>query len=477
LVLEQQGAAVDFTVSIGFVVLGLLLIGMALTGSIVSRIPLSAAMLYVVGGILLGPAALGVIDLDPIEDAALLERVAEIAIIISLFTAGLKLRVPLRDKQWHLSLRLAFISMSISVGLVALAGVAGLGLPLGAAILLGAILAPTDPVLASDVQVREPGERDRLRFSLTSEAGLNDGTAFPFVMLGLGLLGLHKLGDGGWRWLTVDVAWAIVSGLAIGALLGTLVGRLVIYLRQTHREAVGLDDFLALGLIALSYGGALLAHGYGFLAVFAAGLAVRRIEATASTSNPRSTPIPELAPQEVQAAIVAGNDDIATHPDKAPAFMTAAVLAFNEQIDRIGALGMVVLVGSMLSTAFFSRDVIWFVPLLLLVIRPASVWAGLFGSHTDSQQRHYISWFGVRGIGSIYYLMFAIEHGLEQQHAETFVALTLSVITVSVIVHGVSVTPMMKRYEAGRDGKDRQTSRNPPRWTVRRPTRPKSGRA
>ena len=432
---------------LGVVIVGLLLIGIALTGSLVSRIPLSAAMLYVLGGILLGPAAMGLIHVDPIDDAAVLERVAEIAVVISLFTAGLKLRVPFRDRHWRLSVRLAFVSMTISVVLVAIAGVVGLGLSLGAAVLLGAILAPTDPVLASDVQVRTPGDRDRLRFSLTSEAGLNDGTAFPFVMLGLGLLGLHEVGDTGWRWLTLDVVWAILGGLAIGAVLGALIGRLVIYLRQTHREAVGLDDFLALGLIAVSYGGALLAHSYGFLAVFAAGLAVRQIEMTSSASAD--------APENVRHAGAAEAAEMATHPEMAPAHMTEAVLAFNEQIDRIGALGMVLLVGSMLSPAYVTRDVIWFVPLLLLVIRPASVWVGLFRSHTDRRQRHIISWFGVRGIGSLYYLMFAIEHGLEPQQAERFVALTLSIIAVSVVVHGVSVTPMMTRYEASQDASTR----------------------
>ena len=124
-----------------------------------------------------------------------------------------------------------------------------LGLTLGAAILLGAILAPTDPVLASDVQLAHPHDRDRLRFTLTGEGGLNDGTAFPFVMLGLGLLGLHDLGPDGLRWLAVDVVWAVVVGLAIGFALGTLVGRLVVHLRSARREFTGADDFLALGLI------------------------------------------------------------------------------------------------------------------------------------------------------------------------------------------------------------------------------------
>ena len=137
------------------------------------------------------------------------------------------------------------------------------------------------------MQVAEPTDRDRLRFALTGEAGLNDGTAFPFVMLGLGLLGLHDLGSFG-------------SALARGRRgLGgrrrrrhrrgrsaRAVGRLVLYLRRTHKEAVGLDNFLALGLIGLAYGVAGLAHGYGFLAVFAAGVALRRLEQQASAQAP-----------------------------------------------------------------------------------------------------------------------------------------------------------------------------------------------
>jgi sodium/hydrogen antiporter len=117
-------------------------------------------------------------------------------------------------------IRLAFVSMSLTVGLITLVGVGLLGMPMGAAVLLGAILAPTDPVLASEVQLESASDRDRLRFSLTGEAGLNDGTAFPFVMLGLGLLGLHNLGPWAGRWLSLDIAWSIAGGLLIGAGLG-----------------------------------------------------------------------------------------------------------------------------------------------------------------------------------------------------------------------------------------------------------------
>ena len=158
---------------------------MALTGTTLKRLPLTTAIIYMTIGFVLGTSVLGVLPVDPMKDSALLERVTEVAVLISLFTAGLKLRTPLREGRWKLPLRLAFGSMTLTVAMIALAGAFLLHLPLGAAILLGAILAPTDPVLASDVQVADPWDRDRLRFALTGEAGLNDGTAFPFVMLGL----------------------------------------------------------------------------------------------------------------------------------------------------------------------------------------------------------------------------------------------------------------------------------------------------
>jgi NhaP-type Na+/H+ or K+/H+ antiporter len=373
-------------------------------------------------------------------EAAIVERITEVAVIVSLFTAGLKLRVPLRDPLWRLPVVLASWSMALTVGLIALVGVVALELPLGAAILLGAVLAPTDPVLASDVQVSGPRDRDRLRFTLTGEAGFNDGTAFPFVMLGLGLLGLHETGEGGWRWLAVDVLWAIPGGLLIGALLGTVTGRVILFLRREHKEAVGLDDFLALGLIALSYGTALLFHTYGFLAVFAAGLALRKIEASSVGQD--------QAPDEVVATAAAEGrgEEVATHPETAPAYMTQAVLGFTEQLERIGEVAVMLLVGVMISVTAIPGDALWFVPLLLLVIRPGAAVMGMIGSTSTWLQRGFIAWFGIRGIGSIYYLMYAITHGVSEEIARLLMGLTLAVVATSVVVHGVSVTPLMRRY-------------------------------
>jgi len=425
-------------VTVWYLLAGLLLLVMALSASVLQRLPLTTSLFYLVVGFCLGPMGFGLIRLDPLDHASLLERLAEGAVLVSLFSAGLKLRTPLTDRRWLAPVRLASLSMLLTVGLIALAGVYGLGLSWGAAILIGAILAPTDPVLASDVQVNDPFDRDRLRFALTGEAGLNDGTAFPFVMLGLGLMGLHDIGPVGWRWLAVDVLWATAAGLAVGSLLGMLVARLVLYLRRHHREAVGLDDFLALGLIALAYGCAVLIHAYGFLAVFAAGLALRRVERQASGERP---------PEEVLAVAQEG-EEAATDKAKAPAYMAQAVLGFNEQVERIAEVAVVVLLGGMLGTVRLDWEMLWFLPLLLLVIRPVAVVLGLAGSALSWRQQGLIGWFGIRGVGSLYYLAYAVGHELEPELARRVISLTFVVVAVSVVAHGISVTPLMTRYQA-----------------------------
>jgi len=346
--------------------------------------------------------------------------------------------VPLRDRRWWLPLRLAFLSMALTVGLIAAVGVWGLGLSIGAAVLLGAILAPTDPVLASGVQTEPGADPDRLRFSLAGEGGLNDGTAFPFVMLGLGLLGLHELGTGGWRWWAVDLLWATLGGLAIGAAMGALVGNLVVFLRTRHKEAVGLNEFLSLGLVAVAYGVAQLCVASGFLAVFAAGLALQRVKERprAGTRSLQSSPQARL-PSE---------DALATHSHHASAAMTLAVQGFNEQLEKLAELAIVLLVGAMLSYESPSRAIWWFIPLLFLVLRPLAVAGGTLGEPLTSHQRRMISWFGIRGIGSVFYLMFAIRHGVTGPLAQQLITFTLVTVAASIVVHGISVTPLMRRY-------------------------------
>lgn len=440
----------EMTFNLWFLVIGGLLVLLAVAGSLLKRLPLTTAMLYLAVGIAIGPGGLELIRTDPVRQSLLLERLAEVVVIISLFSAGLKLRTPLLDGRWRVPVRLAFVSMALTVGMITAAGVWLLGLPLGASILLGAVLAPTDPVLAADVQVAGASDKDRLRFGLTGEAGLNDGTAFPFVMLGLGLMGLHPLGEGGWRWFAVDVVWAIAGGLAIGTLLGMLTGKLIIYMRNHHREAVGLDDFLALGLISLSYGSALMAKTYGFLAVFAAGLALRRIErnSTGGAEAPRDVEQVAISAEEVP--------DVAVDPETAPAYMANAVLGFTDQFERIGVVVVLLVLGGMLIWGDLPPESWWFVPLLLLVIRPAAVLLGTLGEDVSRLRLGLTSWFGIRGVGSIYYLMFAVERGVPEEMAVRLTGLTFAVITASIVLHGITVTPLMRLYARSSECVDRE---------------------
>lgn len=424
-----------------YLIFGALLVVIALTASVVKRWPLTTTMLYLLTGVALGPLGFGVASIHPLDQAKLLERAAELVVIVSLFTAGLKLRATFQDGKWKVPVRLAFVSMTLTVGLIALVGVYGLGLPLGAAVLLGAVLAPTDPVLASDVQLESADDQSRLRFNLTGEAGLNDGTAFPFVMLGVGWLGLHELGDWGWRWFAVDVLWAIGGGVTIGTLCGIAVGRSVLYLRRKHKAGLGREEFLTLGLIGLSYGAALLAHTYGFLAVFAAGLALRRIEQRHTDQSPivNASATPKSHPE--------------THPQTAPTHLTEAVLNFNERLERILEVGLVLVIGMMLAPEFLDLADLWFVPVLLLIIRPLAVGLGLAGLGISRPQVSLLSWFGIRGIGSIYYLMYAIGLGIAPDVSRQLISVTLWVIAVSIVIHGVSVTPLMSWYQAKRRGR------------------------
>ena len=414
--------------------IGVMLLLVVLGSATVKRAPISMSMVYLLLG--WGFARMGWITLDPAEHGKTLEVLAEIAVIVSLFSAGLKLRKPLQSRLWRLPVILASGSMAITVALVVVCSVLLFSLPIGLAVLLGAILAPTDPVLASDVQVSNPGDADRLRFALTGEAGLNDGAAFPFVMLGLGLMGLHELGGGTWRWWTIDVLWAIAGGVAIGLLLGKAVGRLVVYLRSRHLETVGYDDFLALGLIASSYGIAVALHTYGFLAVFAAGLALRTVERTLTGK--------EVPPDMSQVKGTAAQ--LASDEKHAPAFLAAAVLSFNEQLERLAELLLVLLTGALLSLVDFSWPVVGFALLLFLVLRPLAVAPFALASGMTRRQAAMVSWFGIRGIGSLYYLFYALNRGVAGEAADWMLQVVLCVVAASIVLHGISVTPIMQRY-------------------------------
>jgi NhaP-type Na+/H+ or K+/H+ antiporter len=428
------------TTTLWFILIGCLMLTRGLAATTIARLPVTSAIVYLLVGLALGPVALGVFSFDAVKQSHMVETLTEVAVLISLFSAGVKMPVPITYKRWGPSIRLAWVSMSITVGLVAAFGYFVLGLPIGAGVLLGAILAPTDPVLATDVQVRHAGDYDTLRFTLTSEAGMNDGSAFPFVMLGLSLLGANQLGEFAMKWALVDVIWATLGAVAIGMLGGYLQGRLGWALRNQDPKHEVLDDLVGLGLIAVVYGLCVLSHAWGFLAVFFAGVALRQTELLLAGAHKDKRGL--LVPDDPKAD--PANDEV---PDAStPLTVSGESLVFKEHLERLSELTLVLLLGGMLTVQDWNWRT-WGTALFLFVVaRPASVLLGLAGTNTSMRVRLIVGWFGVRGIGSLYYLMYAINHGLPAALTRDLIQITAVVVALSILVHGTSVKPLMDRF-------------------------------
>lgn len=416
-----------------FLLVGALMMVMGSNLSAIRALPLTSAILCLAVGVAVGPTGLDLFHFNPLEEAELLETLAEVAVLISLFAAGVKMPVPVRWPRWRAPVLLATLSMACTVALVAAFGHWILSLPWGVAVLLGAIVSPTDPVLATDIQTRHPGDRDRLRFNLTCEAGLNDGSAFPFVMLGLGLLGLHRIGEAGIRWVLVDLAWSTVAGVGVGVLAGSALAHGSWWLRRRDWDRELHNDLLGLGLIGTVYGLCELVSAWGFLAVFFAGVALRQTEwrlfHREPSSSARAGQAAEPAPTD--------EDEVA---------LSESSLVYKEHLERLSEILLVLLLGGTLFRDSWSWRAVGLAAFLFLVARPVSVALGLAFSGSPLRLRAMVGWFGVRGIGSLYYLMFAIESGVPEPVALELIHLTLIVVTLSIVVHGVTVKPLLYRF-------------------------------
>jgi sodium/hydrogen antiporter len=351
--------------------------------------------------------------LDPVGDAGLIEHLAEAALVMALFSAGLKLDRPLTFRDWSSVTRLLLLAMPLTIGAVALLGNALLGLSAAAALLLGAALAPTDPVLAGDIGVGPPGDEDEHEpnFALTAEAGLNDGLAAPFV-----LAGVFAAEQGGtdWalEWFAADVVYAIAVGIAIGAAAGTFAAWSVKRLRNRDMLAAEFDGFHAIATALVTYGLVELAGGYGFLGVFAGGLAFRRYE----------------------------------HDHE----MNMTVHEGAERIEKLLELAVILLLGSMLTTAGLSAPGWegWLLAVLLLVlVRPLACLLSLVGSRMDhAYEKAFVAWFGVRGVGTLYYVALIVSSGaLAEPERELVVWTCVAAVLVSIVVHGVTAGPSLRR--------------------------------
>ncbi|MBG0831257.1 cation:proton antiporter [Planomonospora sp. ID67723] len=380
------------------------------------RRPFSLPMACLIGGILLYLLPLDLPRLDPVAHRVAVERVTEICVLISLMGAGLAINRPFGWRRWASTWRLLAWTMPLTVAAVACATWGLLGWPPAAALLLGAVLAPTDPVLASDVQVGEPVDSekadDEVRFTLTSEAGLNDGLAFPLVYAAIAMA---LAGGSGWvaEWTLTDLLYkcgaGVLGGLAVGRALGRLFFRAQV---RDLRLAEHRDGFVALAATFLAYGLTELAHGYGFIAVFVAACTIRAAERTHGYNG--------------------------------------VLHGFIEQVERLLTAWLILLLGGFVAGGGLS-SLTWrgaaVVLLLLLVIRPLTGWLAGLGGRAGPREQGVIAFFGIRGIGSLFYLAYALGQADFGVPAEELWAVVAFTVLASVVLHGITATPVMARLD------------------------------
>ncbi|AUM70035.1 cation:proton antiporter [Pseudomonas fluorescens] len=438
------------TFTVWVAVLGAVLLTLALTSSYLRWMPVTTSAMCLVLGVAIGPMGLDVLKLDISDSSVWMEHLTEVAVVFSLFVSGLKLRLPLKDRTWRVAYGLAGPVMILCIAGLCLALHYLFGLGWGVSMLIGAMLAPTDPVLAALVQVNDARDNDRVRFGLSGEAGLNDGTAFPFVILGL--LMLHEDGSGFLgEWLLRNVLWAVPAGLLVGYWMGRGIGKLTLSMRIRNADStLSPNDYLALALIALAYVVAEWIQGYGFLSVFAAGLGLRQAEvkSTDEAAPPAEHLVQPVVGHETvdpQQAVL-GDTESLDDSQLAAGVMMSDMLAFGSLVERSMEVFLVTLLGVVMATHWDSRALL-ISALLFIVIRPLSVLIVPWRRLLDTPQRLLIGWFGIRGIGSLFYLFFALNHELQPEVAQLCINLTLSVVALSILVHGVTTQPTLAWYE------------------------------
>jgi len=436
--------------------LGGLMLAFSFASAHVQRLPISSSSVYLALGLVLGPSGLGWLEIRLDPHSPWFERLTEVAVSVALFISGLKLRLPLRNTAWSAVWRLAGPLMIITVLGVALLSHALFGFGWSTALLLGAVLAPTDPVLANAVSVDDAADRDRVKFALSGEAGLNDGTAFPFVILAL-QSEQSRTHDWNWilSWASLDVLWAVGAALLAGYLLGYTMGRWSIQLRSEQRDTEAPSDFVALALIALAYTAGALLHAWSFLAVFAAGVGLRRAEVNIVKVSPHpDLKVPELRHDDRQTVHPPAEHLIGAHiaakdlesPAIAAGVLVDEAISFGSTVERLFELLLVTLVGVAVAS-YWDWRALPIAAFLFLLIRPVGAYALLTGTRTTRLQRWLIGWFGIRGIGSLYYLAYAQSRAPQHKNIAELIGITLSVISVSILLHGSSATPLLSFYQ------------------------------
>lgn len=345
------------------------------------------------------------------------ERFAEFVVIIALMGAGLKIDRVFGWRRWSITWRLLAITMPLGILAITLLTWWVIKLPLAVALLVAASLAPTDPVLAADVQVGPPktGDEDEVRFGLTSEAGLNDGAAFPFVHLAILLAVALPAGDP-WlmEWLSYRVLWEIGGGILGGWIVGRLFGWLTFHVPAETKLARTGDGLIALSATFLSYGLTEMVHVYGFLAVFVTALTIR-------------------------------------HTHRQHEFQ-ADMHAITEQIERLAMMVLLILFGGALVSGLLA-PLTWVdagvAIVILLIVRPLTGWLALVGFPAERGEKMTLAFFGIRGVGSIYYLAYGLNH-MDVADAGRLWGIVGLIVLMSVLLHGLTVTPIMRALDESR---------------------------
>ncbi|HEU0109835.1 MAG TPA: cation:proton antiporter [Flavisolibacter sp.] len=394
-------------------IIGLAALGMAWMPSISRWIKISYSILYVLLGVLIYLILGRVLPLpDPISNNELTLRLTELVVIVSLMGTGLKIDQPFSFKQWKVPFRLVSITMVLSIAIVTIIAFYVLHFDLPSAILLGAVLAPTDPVLASDVQVGPPNEeiKDKVKFSLTAEAGMNDGTAFPFTWLALILLGVNGTSNME-HWFWYHLVYKLIAGVLAGFLIGRLLAFLVFRIPEKYKHIVTKDGFVAISATLLVYGLTEMIHGYGFIAVFVSAVTLRNYEQHHKYHK--------------------------------------KLHDFTDQIERILIAIILILFGGSLVTGILSKltwPMIIFGILFVLIIRPLTSLIGTTGTKLHRKEKLAIGFFGIKGMGSFFYLAFALNEGNFQLNEELW-AIGAFVVLLSIIIHGFTASSVMTRLD------------------------------
>ena len=368
---------------------------------------------------------------DPFWPDAWTMAFTEAVVIISLMSAGLKVGRSYRAEHWRGPARLLLVTMPLCILAGVLLGHYLLGLPIETAVLLGAVLAPTDPVMASEVQIEPTDDADAdydpIRFTLTGEASLNDGLAYPFTWLAVLLTQAGGVwGEVDWaKWVGIKFCWKIAFGVALGAVLGFAVGKLLEKLPQWAGLKTR-DGFVAFATTFFVYGLTELLGGYGFLAVFAAGLAIRYVEEG-------------YAGEELKFRL---------HD-------------FTAEVERVMlAVFLVLFGGSIFNGLLGGLD--WrawgFAVAFIFVIRPlAGRYALAGGGLMTTREKWAVGFLGIRGIGSLFYLTWAFLQADFPQR-DFLYQVVGAIILVSLLSHGLTARTLLAWADPDGEGDEDEPS-------------------